>query len=127
MHVELAIRHYQGKDGARKLNCAQSVVAAFQESRDIPEEQLQALAGFGVGRAPGGVCGAYHSAVLLSGGETEQLKEAFIQEAGSLQCREIRALRKLPCAGCVAHGARLVQEAEYQKVHAGEEEEQSAS
>ena len=127
MQVEQAIRHYQGKDGARRLNCAQSVTAAFAPTHGTTEEDIQSLSGCGGGRAPGGLCGAYHAAVQLLGGESEAMRDSFLEAAGALTCREIRGLRKLPCAGCVAHAARLVQEADYQRENDGENDGQSAS
>ncbi len=127
MQVEQAIRHYQGKDGARRLNCAQSVTAAFAQTHGTTEEDIESLAGCGGGRAPGGLCGAYHAAVQLLGSETETMRDSFLEAAGALTCREIRSLRKLPCAGCVAHAARLVQEADDRRGHEEGELGQSAS
>ena len=67
------------------------------------------------------------AAVLLQGGETEAMRDSFLEAAGALTCREIRGLRKLPCAGCVAHAARLVQEAAYQRENGDEADGQNAS
>lgn len=127
MQVEQAIRNYQGRDGARRLNCAQSVTAAFADTHGTTEEDIQALAGCGGGRAPGGLCGAYHAAVLLNGGESAAMRDSFLDAAGALTCHEIRTQRKLPCAGCVAHAASLVKEADYQRAHEDGEDGQSAS
>ncbi len=112
MSVAKAVAHYKGEGGHQKLNCAEAVAVAFKEKFQLSDQDLSAFGGCGGGRAPGGVCGAWHAArVLLARKDPARIKEceeAFQAEAGALQCREIRALKRLPCAGCVDRAAGFV-------------------
>ena len=64
--------------------------------------------------APEGYCGAFYAAKCIldkhfphrSAEGLEQLRSA----AGSLKCREIKALKKLPCVGCVEKAAEVVED-----------------
>ncbi|MBQ9393637.1 MAG: C_GCAxxG_C_C family protein [Oscillospiraceae bacterium] len=50
------------------LNCAQSLLGAFADKLQMPQEQCFALgSGFGGGMRYGGVCGAVSSAVMVLG------------------------------------------------------------
>ena len=110
MPIEKAKKHYQGKDGHQKLNCAQSVVAAFRDTHGLTEEDVGMFSAHGGGRAPEGLCGAVYAASYLTGDKEEEVRQSFVDQAGAITCHEIRTLRKLPCIGCVEHGARLVAE-----------------
>ena len=65
MPVQRAIAAYRTEG----LNCAQSILRAFQEECDIPEETVREARRFGGGRALEGRCGALHAACELSGDE----------------------------------------------------------
>ena len=110
MPTEKAKKHYQGKDGYLKLNCAQSVVAAFQDSFPLADADIDKFAAHGGGKAPQGLCGAVYAASILAGDNADKIMNSFEQQAGALTCKEIRNLRKLPCIGCVEYGAHLVAE-----------------
>ncbi|MFC1467215.1 hypothetical protein ACFLQY_00780 [Verrucomicrobiota bacterium] len=102
--IERAKKYFHGAEG---YNCAQAVLAAF----DAPMEQVLAAKAFGGGRAPEGLCGAFHAAKELVGeeafaGMTSEMAEA----AGGLSCREIRPLGKLSCRDCVVLAAELTKE-----------------
>ena len=43
--------------------------------------------------------------------KTELLKKEFSDKAGSVKCREIMKLKKLPCADCVDLAAQIVDKA----------------
>ena len=93
-----------------RLNCAQSILRAFQAERGISEEAIRKAGNLGHGRAQGGYCGALHAACELIEGETGRslLRTAFAAKAGSWECREIRKSRMLTCAQCVELAATLL-------------------
>ena len=85
-------------------NCAQSVAAANGAS----QEQLAALASFGGGRAPEGLCGALYSAMMLAGAaKGDMLRKAFATELGADTCRALKAAG-VPCLKCVETAERLL-------------------
>ena len=92
--------------GEEKYNCAQAVLAAF----DVHEDKIAEAKAHGGGRAPEGLCGAFHAAKALVGeecfaGMTAKMAEA----AGGLSCQEIRPLGQLSCRDCVGLAAELTQ------------------
>jgi len=94
------------------LNCAQSILRAFQTERGVPEDAIVQARRYGGGRAEGGRCGALHVAIELTPdpGERERMRVAFVARAGSERCREIRAGKTLSCEQCVALAATLLAE-----------------
>ncbi|MGN0866574.1 MAG: hypothetical protein ACI4SG_02710 [Oligosphaeraceae bacterium] len=89
-------------------NCAQSV--ALGNGR---EELVEELSRCGGGRAPEGICGALHAALLLAPEEERPaLQEAFRKEAGALTCREIKGGALTPCVQCVEIAAALLEKAQ---------------
>jgi hypothetical protein len=98
-----------------KKNCAQSILSGFREECGVPYAEIEAARAVGGGRAEGGVCGALHAALRLSGkDETKEfLRRQFIEKAGSEKCREIRRLKKLSCAQCVELAASVLTEQEH--------------
>lgn len=106
MTVEKAKAAY----AVERLNCAQSILRAFQESRGVTEEQISAARQLGGGRAENGVCGALSAASSLVEEPQirERLRKRFVAEAGSEKCREIRKLGRLTCEECVLLAATLL-------------------
>ena len=101
-----AIDYHQQRRG----NCAQSVVFAWnlktQDSRNSEDD----FAGYGGGRAPGGLCGAVHASCELAGAEAETIKQSFAQKTGGfLTCRDIRMSKKISCGECVGLAAELLE------------------
>ena len=86
-------------------NCAQAVVEGGGGSPELIAE----MAACGGGRAPGGLCGALHGALMLCPEKAEEIKAAFAAEVGALTCREIKAEAKTPCPMCVEAGAKIVE------------------
>lgn len=84
----------------------------FQLESGISEEAIQTAGLQGGGKAPKGVCGALHAArlILENGPALELVEKDFSAKAGSAQCREIRVIRSLPCSGCVALSAYLLEQ-----------------
>jgi hypothetical protein len=101
MEVQRAKEHYQGKTGAR-LNCAQSIAAAFGED-------TAPFAGSGSGRAPEGWCGAAYAAAEITG-ERARIEQTFLEAAGTVTCAGIRRSRAMSCLTCIETSARLVQQ-----------------
>lgn len=101
MEIQQALNHYTGKSGLR-LNCAQSVAAAFGEDPQV-------FASCGSGHAPEGWCGAAYAAAKLTGNPLA-ISTAFHERAGAITCKDIRQNRRLPCPGCVETAAQLTKE-----------------
>ena len=99
MSFEKAISSYTGKNGERRMNCVQSIVNGFKEECNILPDTIHEFH-YGGGRAPGGLCGAYYAAkTLLDSSKVkdkiQELEQDFINDAGSVKCREIRQNRRL--------------------------------
>jgi hypothetical protein len=108
MPVERAMTAYKKE----RLNCAQSVLRAFQQHRSISEEEIVQARHHGGGRAENGVCGALHAALKLTGDPSlrDHLRSTFVARAGAETCREIRSAARLPCVDCVRLAASLLAE-----------------
>jgi hypothetical protein len=91
------------------LNCAQSVLYAYQKVSGNMGIPLADMKRFGGGRAPGGLCGALHAACSVVPEKAEQLKSAFAAVTGSTCCREIRGANEHPCEVCVSTSADLLE------------------
>lgn len=114
MSVSKAKSHYQGKDGHRKLNCAQAIMAAFKDRFGRDDEAILQCLAYGGGRAPEGQCGSLFAAKILLGENhpaIAQCESALKANAGSLKCREIRSGGKLSCVGCVETVAACLEQA----------------
>ncbi|MFC1511000.1 C-GCAxxG-C-C family (seleno)protein [Candidatus Margulisiibacteriota bacterium] len=103
-------KHFLGQDGHKRLNCAEAIIEAFKGKLSTDEQALLCKGG---GRSPEGLCGAYCSAKhLLQKNCPDKVKEftkSFIEQAGSLNCQEIRSGKKLSCLGCVEKAAEFVE------------------
>ena len=110
---ETAKAYFLGKKGSRRLNCAQSVAETFREKYSLDEKKTTILSACGGGMAPEGYCGAFYAAkCLLDHHFPQRAQESMAQlhsAADSLKCREIKALKKLPCVGCVEKAAEVVE------------------
>ena len=114
MPVNTAKNHYLGKEGCKRMNCAQSVISAFKEKFDLNEETIEAFRVYGAGRAPEGLCGALYAAkyILEKGfeeGKVNELEKYFIEQAGAVKCHEIRAGKKLSCLGCIEKSSEFLE------------------
>lgn len=106
MPVRKAVHSYTNE----RLNCAQSILKAFSERKNISNEAIADARKLGGGRADQGTCGALYAAVSLLDDPKQQaaLRSAFAQVAGSEQCREIKAKQLISCQQCVEVAARLL-------------------
>jgi hypothetical protein len=91
------------------LNCAQSVLYAYQKVSGDTTIPLLEMKRFGGGRAPGGLCGALHAACAVTPEKAETLKSRFAERTGSVLCREMRKANRHPCEVCVAEAAQLLE------------------
>lgn len=112
MAVNRAKNHFLGKEGCKRMNCAQAVIYAFKDKFDIDEDIIEKFKIYGSGRAPEGVCGAYYAAkhILESEAITKvnELEEYFMQQAGALSCRDVRSLKRLSCIKCVERSSEFL-------------------
>lgn len=84
-------------------NCAQAVCAALGR-----EGLLEAVSACGTGRAPGGLCGALHGALLCTPAQSrEELRRRFVEKLGYSHCRELKREGCVSCRDCVASAASL--------------------
>ena len=113
MKDQEAAKLFHGKD---RLNCAQSVLKAFQKEAALPDSTIDHARHLGGGRAPEGLCGALYGAEMLAGEDEIRagLESAFTDIAGSTKCREIRGNNRLSCSGCVALAAKLLETSGHQ-------------
>jgi hypothetical protein len=97
--------------GKEKYNCAQAILAAFQEKYDIPQEHIDGFKALGGGKAQEGLCGALYAGLSLARQEEAKarLTEEFTRLAGATKCREIRKGGKLSCKECVALAAATLE------------------
>jgi hypothetical protein len=95
------------------MNCCASVAHAFKHAVPLSEEELRSFEGFGGGRAPEGSWGAFYAARYILERHFPRRAQEGIKElhsvAESLKWREFKALKKLPCAGCVEKAAAIVE------------------
>lgn len=106
MPIQRAVTAYR----VERLNCAQSILRAFQPQMDLPEEAIRQAKRLGKGQAEGGRCGALHAALHLAGGEAarQKIAEAFVAQAEAQACKDIRQKRRMTCAQCVELAASLL-------------------
>ncbi len=97
------------------FNCAQSVLAAFADLTELPEEQLMSLSGgFGGGTGTGELCGAVSGAVMTLGLLTpvdmeqpaaskkrtvelsKEFQKRFAEKFDALRCKELLQKKFVP-------------------------------
>lgn len=109
-------------DKARQLhhsgcNCCQSVLLAYLDKINLPEQQALDLAA-PFGRGLSGlreVCGCVSAMAMLAGlthnaAQTKMLAETFRQENGDINCGRLLQMGKRPCNDLVASAAAIVEE-----------------
>ena len=113
MLTTIAKNNFMGLIGQRSLNCAQSVIDAFNKTMyEIFE--LDDFSSCGGGRAPDGECGAFYACKIILGNccpEKIPDLESYINDiAGSAKCREIRKAGNLKCIDCIEHCTKFIKE-----------------
>ncbi len=98
--------------GAENYNCAQAVMAAFQEEAGISDDEIREYSFAGGGRAEGGICGAAYAAkrILADPQMNAHIDALFSKKAGHTCCKQIRKKQILPCIDCVGLAARFVED-----------------
>lgn len=108
-----AKNHYTGLGGCKRMNCAQSVLCAFKEDFNIADDLVEAFKSYGGGNAPDGLCGAYYAVKFIldkvDKEKTQELEKYFLENAGALECTNIRGMRKLSCVGCVEKSSEFLE------------------
>ena len=92
------------------LNCAQAVLYAYQKVSGDAALSISDMKALGGGRAPGGLCGALHTACTVAPEKAESLKARFAEITGSVLCREMREANRHSCEVCVSESAQLLEE-----------------
>jgi hypothetical protein len=103
-----ALEHFRRPP--ERLNCAQSVLYAYQKVSGDAALSISDMKAFGGGRAPGGLCGALHTACTVVPEKAESLRARFAEITGSVLCREMREANRYPCEVCVSESAQLLEE-----------------
>lgn len=107
------MQRFTGSDGRKRINCAEAIAGAFhRDIRPLDDEVLKRFRKYGHGKAPGKACGAYYAAEYMLSGENpellDSLRDHFITESMSVECRAIRKGRNLSCEGCVKNVAQFL-------------------
>jgi len=93
-----------------KLNCAQSIIKAFQAQLNIPDVVAE-FRKYGGGRAPEGICGALYAAdYLLNLQGKNSIQEEFRQKANAVTCLELKKNRRVSCEMCVNIADELLEQ-----------------
>jgi len=110
--VALAAEIFQPTPTDRPGNCAEAIFKAFEPDeakRPASDQEYRRLA---KGRAPAGLCGAFHAASdILSRQRPELLTDLeliFMNGAGCTSCRTIRRHRHATCRDCVFLAAEFL-------------------
>lgn len=110
---ETAKAYYLGKKGSLRLNCAQSIAETLREKFPLDKETMEIFSACGGGRAPEGYCGAFYATKCIlerhfpSAAEGKmELLQSF---AGSLKCKEVKALKKKSCLECIEKCVEVVE------------------
>ncbi len=96
--------------GSEKYNCAQAILKTYQDKYNIPQEMIESYSKFGGGRVDGGICGALYAVrtILKDKDMIANADTLFSEKAGSIQCRNIRKLKKISCSDCVDLAANIL-------------------
>ena len=111
MHIIKNVkRFFHGIEG---YNCAQAVIK-IHDHTDTLEHVIQELNTKGGGRAPHGMCGALYSALEMANDDDKKqyIREEFVNQNGSENCRELKRVHHTPCEQCVESACRLLEKTE---------------
>lgn len=99
--------------GPNNWNCAQSIVKSFQTEANMSDEDIElTYRSKGGGRAEGGLCGAVYSAKQVLGEDSPEaiaLEEEFRQQWDVLTCRDLKAVKRVPCTDTVSLADKLLE------------------
>ncbi len=112
MKKQLSMDYFLGKNGLKRLNCAQAHSIVF----GADEKLVSKLKHYGVGKAPDGECGIYYAGkeILMQQSNVHKVDDYtgyFNEIAGTLYCNELRK-KKVPfCAECLGLSVEYVEKA----------------
>ncbi len=108
MKIKKAEKLFHGIEG---YNCAQAIFKTFQDEFNIHDKLILDAKMNGGGRAEQGLCGALYAAqqIIPDIKFIATINNNFIQNGGSLYCKEIKKNKKLPCRECVKLAAQCIQ------------------
>lgn len=90
------------------LNCAQSVLDAYQAVTGKYVARVADFKQFGGGRAPEDECGALYAACQAAPESAAVIRNAFAETAGATSCRVLKHELRFPCKECVSLAAGLL-------------------
>lgn len=111
MIKDTAADYFAGRNGLKRLNCAQTIAQIFKDKFDfITDDTVSDFKKKGVGRAPGGECGMVFAAkfILENAGTPDDVagfEKFFTEFAGSLKCSEIKKRKREFCTLCIKETA----------------------
>ncbi len=106
--------HFIGKNGFKRLNCAQTIAMLFKERFDfITNDTIRDFKKMGHGRAPDGECGMLFAAkyILEKDGfheEVDEIDRFFRGIAGTTNCKVLRKMKIPFCAECLVKTAEYI-------------------
>jgi len=115
MKAKEAASRFLGKDGYKKVNCAQAFASVYNGKFNINDDLIKDFKKYGVGKAPEGECGIYFAGkhILKNSGsedKVEEFSEHFNSVAGTFTCKELRK-KKIPfCTHCLSESVLFVED-----------------
>lgn len=91
------------------LNCAQTVLDAYQTLSNRSVAALADYKPYGGGRAPDNECGALWAACQCAPQDAAFIRGEFKNRVGATSCRELKRQLRVPCAECVATATDILQ------------------
>lgn len=92
------------------LNCAQSVLDAYQVVTGKQVAPIADFKKFGGGRAPENECGALYAACQAIPESAAEIRAKFAEIAGASSCRVLKRELNFPCKECVTLATGLLQQ-----------------
>jgi len=115
MIAEKAYNHFTGRNGCRRLNCAQTIAEIFKDKfYFITENTISDFKKKGSGKAAGGECGMVYAAKFIlensgSHDDVAEFEKFFIELAGSLKCSHIIKKKREFCNLCIKETAAYLE------------------
>lgn len=91
------------------LNCAQTVLHAYQVYTGDKHLHVEDFKAFGGGRAPENCCGALHAACQAAPSAAAAIRAEFEAALGSTRCKALKSELHIPCEKSVETAAQLLQ------------------
>lgn len=90
-------------------NCAQCIVYKWNKLFENNAQFIEASQGYGVGRAPEGMCGALYAAINALPNHKDEILSDFKAKNGALTCKELKQELGVPCPTCVDVADELIE------------------